>query len=111
MSEPALKSIFKPNYAQKLFIALRMVYSFCFGLRGNLDFPDFLQKKFYNINYRSKTLAKIFCYRYRFRGKVVYFLNIYRICSRQSKSEASNYPAPLAIPLPSYSVDPQNGGW
>ena len=48
MSEPALKcennAIFKPNYAQKLFIAFRMAYSFCFGLRGNLDFPDFLQK-------------------------------------------------------------------
>ena len=48
MSEPTLKcennAIFKLNYAQKLFIALKMAYSFCFGLRGNLDFPDFLQK-------------------------------------------------------------------
>ena len=55
MSEPALKcennAIFMQNYVQKLFIALKMAYSFCFGLRGNLDFPDFLQKKFYNINY------------------------------------------------------------
>ena len=25
-----------------------------FGLRGNLDFPDFLQKKFYNINSRPE---------------------------------------------------------
>ena len=30
-----------------------MVYSCCFSLGGNLDFLDFLQKKFYNINYRS----------------------------------------------------------
>ena len=56
MSEPALKcensAIFKPNYAQKQFIAFKMAYSFYFGLRGNLDFQDFLQKKFYNINYR-----------------------------------------------------------
>ena len=49
MSEPALKcenneAISKKNYAQKLFIAFKMAYSFCFGLRGNLDFPDFLQK-------------------------------------------------------------------
>ena len=48
MSEPALKCennvIFKQNYAQKLFIAFKMAYSFCFGLIGNLDFPDFLQK-------------------------------------------------------------------
>ena len=48
MSEPALKcennAIFKQNYALKLFIAFKMAYSFCFGLRGNLDFPDFLQK-------------------------------------------------------------------
>ena len=57
MSELALKcknnAIFKQNYAQKLFIAFKRAYSFCFGLRRNLDFPDFLQKKFYNINYRS----------------------------------------------------------
>ena len=48
MSEPALKcennAIFKQNYAQKLFIASKMAYSCCFGLRGNLYFPDFLQK-------------------------------------------------------------------
>ena len=56
MSESTLKcenneSIFRQNYAQKLFIAFKMAYSFCFGLSGNLDFPDFLQKNFYNINY------------------------------------------------------------
>ena len=28
-----------------------MAYCCCSGLRGNLDFPDFLQKKFYNIYY------------------------------------------------------------
>ena len=60
MSEPALKcennAIFMQNYVQKLFIAFKMVYSFCFGLRGNLDFPDFLQKKFYNINCRYNRL-------------------------------------------------------
>ena len=36
-------------YALKLFIAFKMAH-FCFG--ENLDFPDVLQKKFYNINYR-----------------------------------------------------------
>ena len=46
MSEPALKcenneAIFKQNYTLELFIALKMAYSCCFGLRGNLDFPDF----------------------------------------------------------------------
>ena len=55
MSEPAQKcenyAIFKQNYTPELLIALKMVYSCFFGLRGNLDFPDFLQKKFYNINY------------------------------------------------------------
>ena len=44
-------AIFKQNYTLELFIALKMAYSCCFGLRGNLDFPEFLQKKFYNINY------------------------------------------------------------
>ena len=30
-----------------------MAYSCFFSLGGNLDFPEFLQKKFYNINYWS----------------------------------------------------------
>ena len=55
MSEPALKcennAIFKQNYTQKLFISFKISYYCCFGLRGNLEFPNFLQKKFYNINY------------------------------------------------------------
>ena len=38
----------------ELFIALKMAYCCCLGLRGNLDFPDFLQKMFYNINYWSR---------------------------------------------------------
>ena len=55
MSEPALKcennAIIKQIYILKLFIAFKMAYSCCFSLGGNLDFPEFLQKKFYNINY------------------------------------------------------------
>ena len=55
MSEPAQKcenfAIFKQNYTLELFIALKMAYSCCLGLRGNLYFPDFLQKKFYNIKH------------------------------------------------------------
>ena len=43
---------FNQNYILELFIALEMVYYCCFSLGGNLDFLDFLQKKFYNINYR-----------------------------------------------------------
>ena len=58
MSEPALKcennAIFKQNYTLELFISLKMAISCCFGLRGNLEFPDFLQIKFYNINYWKK---------------------------------------------------------
>ena len=46
------KPILMQNYAQKLFIAFKMTISCCFCLRGNLYFPDFLQNKFYNINYR-----------------------------------------------------------
>ena len=50
MPEPAQKcenneAIFNQNNGHKLFIAFKMAYSCCFGLRGNLDFPDFLQKK------------------------------------------------------------------
>ena len=48
MSEPAQKSnnaIFKQNCTLELFIYLKMAISCSYGLRGNLDFPDFLQKK------------------------------------------------------------------
>ena len=55
MSERALKyknqASFKHIFTLQLFIALKMAYSCCFSLGGNLDFPEFLQKKFYNINY------------------------------------------------------------
>ena len=44
---------FMQNYTLKLFISFKISYSCCFGFRGNLEFPDFLQKKFYNIDYRS----------------------------------------------------------
>ena len=57
MSEPAPKcendTIFKQNYTLKLFITFKMAYFCCFSLGGTLDFPDFLQKKFYNIDYRG----------------------------------------------------------
>ena len=50
MSEPAQKcenyAIIKQNYTPELLIFLKMAYSCFFGLRGNLDFPDFLQKSF-----------------------------------------------------------------
>ena len=55
MSEPGLKcenyASFKQIFTLKLFIAFEMAYSCCFSFRGNLDFPEFLQKKFYNIIY------------------------------------------------------------
>ena len=61
MSEPSQKcdnnAIFKQNYTQKLFISFKISYSCCFGFRENLEFPDFLQKKFYNIDYRPDCLC------------------------------------------------------
>ena len=54
MSEPAQKcvnsAISKQNYHLKLLIAVKMVSSCCFSLGKSLDF---LQKKYYNINYLS----------------------------------------------------------
>ena len=49
MSELALTcenncAIFKQNYTQKMFISFKISYSGCFGFRGNLEFPDFIQK-------------------------------------------------------------------
>ena len=50
MTEPALKCennpIFKQSYIQKLFISFKISYACCLGFRGNLEFPDFLQKCF-----------------------------------------------------------------
>ena len=55
MSKLALKcvnnAIFKQIYTLKLLIAFKMAYSCFFSLGGNLDFLEFLPKKFYNINY------------------------------------------------------------
>ena len=37
-----------------------MAYSCCFGLGGNPDFPEFLQKMFYDINYwKEKTRMQL----------------------------------------------------
>ena len=43
MSEPhknvkTINAIFKQMYTVKLLIAVEIAYSYCFGLRGNLDF-------------------------------------------------------------------------
>ena len=57
-SKMSKQCYFKQNNALELFISLKMAISCCFGLRGNLDFPDFLQIKFYNINYRSNFWRK-----------------------------------------------------
>ena len=50
MSETAQKcencAIFEQNYTLELFVAFKTVNSCCFGSRGNLDFPDFLQNSF-----------------------------------------------------------------
>ena len=71
MSEPELKyekiSGFKQMYTMKLFIAFKMAYSSCFSLGGNLDFPEFFQKKFYNISYRPSlnNMSMVIFYRWQ----------------------------------------------
>ena len=45
-------AILKKNYTLELLMAFKMAYSCFFSLEENLDFLDFLRKKFYNINYR-----------------------------------------------------------
>ena len=64
MLEPALigenNAIFKQKkYTLNLFIAFKMAHCCCFGLRGSLDFRDFLQKMFYSINYRTHTFNSV----------------------------------------------------
>ena len=51
-----MNTILKQNNALELFMSLKMAISCCFGLRGNLDFPDFLQKSFI-----TSTTGRIFC--------------------------------------------------
>ena len=66
MSESALKyennASFKQIYTLKLFIAFKMANSCCFSFGGNLDFPEFLQKKFYDINYWKIIFEKLDIY-------------------------------------------------
>ena len=61
MSEPALKcqnnDIFKQSYTRKLFISFKISYSCCFGFKGNLELPDFLQDSFITQTRENK----IFC--------------------------------------------------
>ena len=38
-----------------------MAYSCCFSLGGNLEFLEFLQKKFYNINFQTQTNSAADC--------------------------------------------------
>ena len=52
------QAIFKQSYTLELFISLKMAISCCFGLRGNLEFPDFPPKFFYNINYRNEKIGE-----------------------------------------------------
>ena len=68
MSEPAKKNLKTRLFLSKtrlflsktpeLFIALEMVNYCCFSLGGNLENLDFLQKKFYNINYRKAKMGE-----------------------------------------------------
>ena len=64
MSEPSQKcennAIFKQNYTKKLLISFKISYSCCFGFRGNLEFPDFLQKSF--ITSTTGPMTFPFCY-------------------------------------------------
>ena len=46
------------NYNLRMLIPFKMDYSCCFGLGGNLEFQDFLPKKFYNIDTRSSFSAQ-----------------------------------------------------
>ena len=63
MSEPAQKwenyAIFKQNYTIELFYCFKMAYSCCFSYGENLEFLDFLPKKFYSIIYWSNGQAQI----------------------------------------------------
>ena len=54
-----MNAIIKLIFTLELLIAFKMAYFCCFSLGGNLNFPEFLQKKFYNINYSVTRLGEI----------------------------------------------------
>ena len=77
MSEPALKcenAWFKQIFTLKLFIAFKMAYSCCFSFGGNLDFPEFLQKNIYNINYWKSgiTIKKRALLALKYCGEIIF---------------------------------------
>ena len=49
---------------QNCLLLLKWAILAYFGLRGNIDFPDYLQNKFYNINYRTPKAAMVGTYLY-----------------------------------------------
>ena len=61
-----MNASFKQINTLKLFTAFKMAYSCYFSFGGNLDCPEFLQKKFYNISYRVLSYKDFqhtfFCY-------------------------------------------------
>ena len=70
-----------------MFTAVKIVCSCCFSLGANLDFTDFLQKKFYNID--SLALEKLRFLIYFLldflKGKELYLIIIVVVggCSKQ----------------------------
>ena len=45
MSQPAVQK-FENNVSFKQIYTIKLAYSWCFSLGGNLDFPELLQKRF-----------------------------------------------------------------
>ena len=64
MSEPTLKcennASFKQNYTLKLFLAFKRTYSCCFSFGGNLDFLEYLQKRFITSTTEPNILSYFF---------------------------------------------------
>ena len=52
-------TIFKQNCTLELFIAVLTWPILVVSVMGNLDFPDFLPKKFYNINYSTVSVDQV----------------------------------------------------
>ena len=102
------------NYTLELFIGLEVIY-FWFSLGGNLDFLDFFQKKFYNINYTGReqmVLTDLNCVKggKRLKGSrdILEWRKLFFDCSLPSLLQAWMYvfvtmlPTYLHIYLPNY---------
>ena len=92
---------------EKLFISFRISYYCCFGFKGNLEFPDFLQKGF--ITSRKKTFVTNDGWCVCVCAFAFVRFSFARLCVRERAREKFNKKVfPTKISLQSVSIPPKS---